>query len=88
MRLSNASLDRLPGHIRRPGYDRSKVRPGVVHLGIGAFHRAHLAAVIDASGTQSRISVFNVDQDGNFTQRGVATLSSKTTNGVAIVDGD
>jgi len=50
--------------------------------------RGHLAAVIDASGTQSRVSVFNVDQDGNFTQRGVATLSSKTTNGVAIVDGD
>src|SRR3954454_12645294 len=47
LRLSNASLDRLPGQIRRPGYDRSKVRPGIVHLGIGAFHRAHQAVVID-----------------------------------------
>lgn len=50
--------------------------------------RGHLAAVIDASGTQSRVSVFNVDQDGNFTQRGVATLNNKATNGVAIVAGD
>jgi hypothetical protein len=50
--------------------------------------RGHLAAVIDASSTQSRISVFNVDQDGNFAQRGVGTLNSKTTNGVANVDGD
>jgi fructuronate reductase len=47
LRLSNASLNRLPGHIRRPGYDRTRVRSGIVHLGIGAFHRAHQAVVID-----------------------------------------
>ena len=47
MRLSNASLDRAPGHIRRPGYDRTRITPGIVHLGIGAFHRAHQAVVID-----------------------------------------
>ena len=47
LRLFNASLDRLPGHIQRPAYDRSSVTPGIVHLGIGAFHRAHQAVVID-----------------------------------------
>src|SRR4051812_14081110 len=47
LRLSNASLARLPGQIRRPDYDRSGIRPGLVHLGIGAFHRAHQAVVID-----------------------------------------
>ena len=47
MRLSNASLERLPGHIRRPGYDRAQLTPGIVHLGIGNFHRAHQAVVID-----------------------------------------
>ena len=47
LRLSNARLDRLPAEVRRPGYDRSRVRPGIVHLGIGAFHRAHQAVVID-----------------------------------------
>ncbi|MDO9299286.1 mannitol dehydrogenase family protein [Bradyrhizobium sp.] len=47
MRLSNASLDLLPGSVRRPGYDRARVTPGIVHLGIGAFHRAHQAVVID-----------------------------------------
>ena len=46
-RLSNANLDRLPSQIRRPDYDRSHVKPGIVHLGIGAFHRAHQAVVID-----------------------------------------
>lgn len=28
-------------------YDRSRVTPGIVHLGIGAFHRAHMAVYID-----------------------------------------
>lgn len=28
-------------------YDRAQVTPGIVHLGIGAFHRAHQAAMID-----------------------------------------
>ncbi|HEY4986266.1 MAG TPA: mannitol dehydrogenase family protein, partial [Bradyrhizobium sp.] len=47
MRLSNASLDRLPVTIRRPAYDRSRVTPGIVHLGVGAFHRAHQAIFVD-----------------------------------------
>src|SRR5947207_5904132 len=46
-RLSNASLHRLPSQVRRPAYDRSGVTPGIVHLGIGAFHRAHQAVVVD-----------------------------------------
>ena len=46
-RLSQATLDRLPLAVRRFGYDRSAVKAGVVHLGIGAFHRAHQAAVFD-----------------------------------------
>ena len=47
MRLGRANLDRLPPAIRRPAYDRSRVTPGIVHLGLGAFHRAHQAVIID-----------------------------------------
>ena len=47
LRLSNASLERLPHSIRRPAYERSRVTPGIVHLGIGAFHRAHQAIFVD-----------------------------------------
>jgi fructuronate reductase len=47
LRLSDSHLGRLPEQIRRPAYDRSRVTPGIVHLGIGAFHRAHQAVVID-----------------------------------------
>ncbi|WP_109806291.1 mannitol dehydrogenase family protein [Sphingosinithalassobacter portus] len=49
MRLSQATLGDLPDAILRPGYDRCAVRSGVVHLGIGAFHRAHQAAVFEAA---------------------------------------
>ncbi|MGY8666516.1 mannitol dehydrogenase family protein [Bradyrhizobium sp. UFLA05-109] len=47
MRIGRANLDRLPSGIRRPTYDRSLVTPGIVHLGLGAFHRAHQAVVFD-----------------------------------------
>ncbi|MBW4331605.1 mannitol dehydrogenase family protein [Stakelama sp. CBK3Z-3] len=48
-RLSTATLDSLPNDVVRPAYDRAEVRQGVVHLGIGAFHRAHQAAIFDAA---------------------------------------
>ncbi|OYW34042.1 MAG: hypothetical protein B7Z45_08025, partial [Azorhizobium sp. 12-66-6] len=47
MRLSKATLDGLPPDIRRPGYDLDAVTPGIVHLGVGAFHRAHQAVYLD-----------------------------------------
>lgn len=46
-RLCEATLDRLPASVARPGYDRAATRIGVVHLGIGAFHRAHQAVYLD-----------------------------------------
>ncbi|GGE05795.1 mannitol dehydrogenase [Aureimonas endophytica] len=46
-RLGSASL--LPSSVRRPAYDRAALRPGIVHLGIGAFHRAHQAVYTDAA---------------------------------------
>ena len=45
--LADATLDRLRASVRRPTYDRARVRRGVVHLGPGAFHRAHQAPVFD-----------------------------------------
>ena len=39
--LSNASLNDLPGSVARPEYDRAALTPGIVHIGLGNFHRAH-----------------------------------------------
>ena len=45
-RLSNNTIANVPAAI--PRYDRGAVTPGTVHLGVGAFHRAHQAAYVDA----------------------------------------
>jgi len=42
-RLNLQALARLPAAVRRPDYDFRNLRIGIVHLGIGAFHRAHQA---------------------------------------------
>ncbi len=46
-RLKNDDLPRLPANIGRPGYDRSRVTVGIVHIGVGSFHRAHQAVYLD-----------------------------------------
>src|SRR5918996_2044564 len=46
-RLSGQSLNGLPTTVLKPSYDRAQVTPGIVHLGVGAFHRAHQAAYVD-----------------------------------------
>lgn len=43
MRLSNDTLQSLPGSVLVPTYDRSKLSPGIVHIGLGNFHRGHQA---------------------------------------------
>jgi len=44
-RLRPESVAALPAHVATPRYDREALQTGIVHLGIGAFARAHLAAV-------------------------------------------
>jgi mannitol 2-dehydrogenase len=45
--LSWATLDRLPEAIARPAYRRQDLTPGIVHFGVGNFHRAHQAVYLD-----------------------------------------
>ena len=45
--LSTATLATLGGSLSVPSYDRSSVRTGIVHLGVGAFHRSHQAMYLD-----------------------------------------
>src|SRR5690348_1385734 len=47
MRLSPATLDRLPPEATRFDYDRDAQSIGIVHFGLGAFHRAHQAWYTD-----------------------------------------
>jgi fructuronate reductase len=46
-RLSLGTLSALPAAVARPAYDPSTTGVGIVHLGIGAFHRAQTAVYSD-----------------------------------------
>jgi fructuronate reductase len=52
-RLSAAGIDRVPGGIGRPRYPRAALPVGIVHLGLGAFHRAHQAVYTEDVLNQS-----------------------------------
>ena len=41
MKLRNETLGDVPDNVARPTYDRSRLTPGIVHVGLGNFHRAH-----------------------------------------------
>ncbi|WP_299614635.1 mannitol dehydrogenase family protein [uncultured Tateyamaria sp.] len=41
--LSDAALAALPEGVLRPEYDRTQLTPGIVHIGVGNFHRGHQA---------------------------------------------
>ena len=51
-RLNQANLTSLASDVILPQYDRSKLTAGIVHLGIGAFHRAHQAFYTEAALNQ------------------------------------
>ncbi len=46
-RLSSKTLAALPVEVARPAYVRDATAVGIVHLGVGAFHRAHQAVYVD-----------------------------------------
>ena len=41
--LNNEALDQVNGSTIKPTYDRSQLQAGIVHIGVGNFHRAHLS---------------------------------------------
>ncbi len=45
--LSDRTLQDLPPEVSTPTYDRAALRPGIVHIGVGGFHRAHQAVYLD-----------------------------------------
>ncbi len=65
MTLTAASLATLPASVAVPGYDRATLRPGIVHIGCGNFHRAHMAVYLDD------LFALGLDHDWAITGAGV-----------------
>ncbi len=47
IKLNEASLSRLPENVPIPKYDRHQITNGIVHIGVGGFHRSHQAVYMD-----------------------------------------
>jgi mannitol 2-dehydrogenase len=45
--LTTSNLSSLPADLPVPAYDRAALRTGIVHFGVGGFHRAHQAMYLD-----------------------------------------
>jgi mannitol 2-dehydrogenase len=45
--LSSTALSDLDNVVSPPTYDRSALTPSIVHIGVGGFHRSHLATYVD-----------------------------------------
>lgn len=88
-RLSTQNSAQLNGDIVRPGYDRDAAGIGIVHIGPGAFHRAHQAVFTDMAmeksggdwgicglSLNSRDTAKNLTaQDGKLANRAVFVLA-------------
>lgn len=59
-RLTNASLNSLPESVQRPTYDRSKIKAGILHFGVGAFHRSHQALALDQLMAQGKANDWGI----------------------------
>ena len=77
MRLGRDSLARLPAAVGRPSFAPDALEVGIVHLGIGAFHRAHQAAF-----TQEALAV----RSGPWGICGVSLRSADTHDRLAAQD--
>jgi mannitol 2-dehydrogenase len=47
VKLSLANLGNLPKSVAAPAYKRESLRPGILHFGVGNFHRSHQAVYLD-----------------------------------------
>ena len=81
--LHPRQLAGLPAAVLRPAYERGRLQHGIVHLGIGAFMRAHLAPATEAvlAGGDSRWGIVGVSlrqpdtRDALAPQEGLYTLA-------------
>ena len=89
-RLHPALLATLPRAVRRPLFDRARLKPGIVHLGLGAFARAHLLACNDDAldaGVPTDWGVVGVSlrhpevRDALAPQQGLYTLALRDGSG-------
>lgn len=92
MRLSEATAGQLPSEVETFTYDRSAQAIGIVHFGIGAFHRAHQAWYTDrAMGSGDRdwaicgVSLRSASAADQLNpQQGLFTVTERSASGTGL----
>ena len=69
--LSLANLPQIAKLVPTPRYERDDLKPGIVHFGVGNFHRAHQAVYLN--------SLFNLGKDLDWAIIGAGLLPSDAT---------
>ena len=67
-KLSLSTLDAVKARAGIPNYDRHALRAGIVHFGVGNFHRAHQAVYLD--------DLFNLGRDHDWAIIGAGVKSA------------
>jgi len=97
MKLNNTTLNQLDPQVSTPQYDRSQITAGIVHFGVGGFHRAHQAMYLNRLMNQGKaldwgiigMGVMESDQrmrDVLKDSNGLYTLVLKNPDGSREVD--
>ena len=79
-KLSVQNLETISNSIKTPSYDRSGLSGGIVHFGVGNFHRAHQAVYLD--------SLFDSGCDHDWAIIGAGVLPSDEKMCRALADQD
>lgn len=79
MKLNNSTLTELS--VDKPSYRRDEISVGIVHFGVGGFHRAHQAAYVD------RLMEMGVAKDWGICGVGVMPADRKMAEVMAEQDG-
>ena len=66
--LNARNLGEIGSRVPGPSYDRSEVTCGIVHLGVGGFHRAHEAMYVDALLNEGKASDWGITGVGLLDQ--------------------
>jgi mannitol 2-dehydrogenase len=91
-KLNNSNLEKLADRVAVPKYNREIIKSGIVHVGVGGFHRAHEAMYLDqllhdesnANWGICGVALLHFDQkiyNTLLTQNGLYTLVVKELDG-------
>lgn len=69
VKLSSATLAELPSRVQRPSYARTSLSAGILHFGVGNFHRSHQAVYLD--------ELFNAGKDHDWAIVGAGVMPAE-----------